>query len=123
MTKKLSSNMEDYLEAIIKTCKRKGFAQVKDIKNQLDVKMPSVTGALTTLKKHKLIKQEKYGHIHLTVEGRKMAEEIDQKHKTLVKFLTDTLKLDKKTAETDACKMEHIISPKTYTKIKNFSKK
>lgn len=114
--------MEDYLEAIIKTCKTKGYAQVKDIKNQLEVKMPSVTGALTTLKKHKLIKQERYGHIHLTTEGRQMAEKIEEKHKTLMKFLTDVLKIDKKTAENDACKMEHIISPKTYTKIKNFIK-
>ncbi len=122
MAKKLSSNMEDYLEAIIKTCKTKGYAQVKDIKNQLEVKMPSVTGALTTLKKHKLIKQERYGHIHLTTEGRQMAEKIEEKHKTLMKFLTDVLKIDKKTAENDACKMEHIISPKTYTKIKNFIK-
>ncbi|MBT3392658.1 MAG: metal-dependent transcriptional regulator [Elusimicrobiaceae bacterium] len=122
MAKKLSSNMEDYLEAIISTCKKKGYAQVKDIKNALDVKMPSVTGALTKLKQHKLITQEKYGHIHLTPEGTKVAEEIEQKHKTLVKFLTDILKIDKKTAETDACKMEHIISPKTYEKIKQFKK-
>ena len=47
--KKLSSSMEDYLEAIAFLKKDKGVARVRDIGRLLKVRTPSVTGALNVL--------------------------------------------------------------------------
>ena len=39
----LSRKAEDYLEAVWVVTKRKGYARIKDIASELDVKPPSVT--------------------------------------------------------------------------------
>ena len=46
----LSSSIEDYLEAIGNLEKKHRVARVKDIADNLNVQMPSVTGALKVLK-------------------------------------------------------------------------
>ena len=46
---KLTSNMEDYLEAILTLQAEQKVARVRDIARRLKVKMPSVTGAVRNL--------------------------------------------------------------------------
>ena len=48
--RQLSTSLEDYLEAIIRLEKANRVARVKDIAGALNVQMPSVTGALKTLR-------------------------------------------------------------------------
>jgi len=43
---KLSSQMEDYLEAIYHLCRDEGVARVKAIADRLEVTTPSVVGAI-----------------------------------------------------------------------------
>jgi DtxR family Mn-dependent transcriptional regulator len=120
---KLSSNMEDYLEAIADLLKEKGIARVKDISKVLNVKKPSVAAALSTLSKKKLIVHEKYGYIELTSSGEKLAQDICERHEILFQFLTKILKVDPKIAGEEACKMEHSISPDTLKKFRQFLKR
>jgi len=101
--KNLTSNMEDYLEAILTLQEEQKVARVRDIARQLKVKMPSVTGAVT-----------------LTEKGRKIAEEITSRHQILYDFLTRVLLVDMEIAELDACRIEHAVSPQTMTKLKIF---
>lgn len=118
--KKISSNMEDYLEAIVIINKDKKVARVKDISRLMKVKTPSVTGALATLENNDLVIHEKYGYVELTPKGRKIAENIQEKHKMFRRFLTLILKIDPKTAEEDACMLEHAISRETFEKLTKF---
>ena len=46
MAGKLSSNMEDYLEAISLAADENGRARITDVRDMLGVKTPSVTGAV-----------------------------------------------------------------------------
>ena len=46
MVQELSSNMEDYLEAVLLVASDNGRARITDIRDMLDVKTPSVTGAV-----------------------------------------------------------------------------
>jgi DtxR family Mn-dependent transcriptional regulator len=117
---KLSSSMEDYLEAIAVLGKDKGFARVKDISRHLKVKNPSVSGALSILEKDDLVRHERYGYVELTSKGRSIARSIQRKHHTLLRFLTLVLKIDRKTAETDSCRLEHAISAETLEKLTKF---
>ncbi|MCF7870726.1 MAG: metal-dependent transcriptional regulator [Candidatus Omnitrophica bacterium] len=120
MTQTISSNMEDYLEAIIFLKEKKEIVRVKDIGKELGVKNPSVSEALGILSKKGLVKHKRYGNVELTKKGDKLAKTIARRHNTLVKFLKEVLKIDQKTASQDACRMEHSISKGTAKKLNNF---
>ncbi len=117
----LTSNMEDYLEVILNLQQEQRVARVKDVAQRLNVKMPSVTGAMKGLAEKGLVNYERYSYLTLTVAGEKIAREIGERHKTFYSFLTDVLKLDHNTAELDACRLEHATSRKTFLRIKDFT--
>jgi len=117
MTETLTSSMENYLETIKNLETDKGVVRVKNVAQELKVKMSSVSGALETLAKERLISHEKYGYIQLTDQGKRLAEAICSRHRTLFRFLTEVLGVDPKTADEDACKIEHAVSPMVLEKL------
>ncbi len=123
MTKHLSANMEDYLEAIALACNDQGAARVTDIRDLLGVKTPSVTGALKVLAEQGYLKHEPYKGVMLTAKGRRAAEDVQERHAILSHFLKDVIGVSPKTANIDACKMEHTISKETLTKLHEFLEK
>ena len=106
----LSSNMEDYVEAIEVLSKKKKVVRVKDIAKDLKIKMPSVTAALQKLEEKGLINYERYGYIDLTNKGRKIAEKVYSRHSFLTDFFHTVLKIDKKRADDVGCRIEHHLS-------------
>jgi len=120
LTQTLTPAMEDYLEVIDKLKKDKQVVRVKNIACELKVKMPSVSEALKSLAKDGFIRHRKYGDIELTDEGSRLAKEVRSRHQILFKFLHEVLGIDAKTADEDACKMEHVISLSTLEKLRRF---
>ena len=116
----LTPSMEDYLEAIFEIDLLKHAVRVKDVSKKLGVTMPSVNGALKNLEAKGLIKHEKYEYIELTESGVSQASRISSRHHMLRTFLHDILGVDSETAEEDACRVEHVISPVTMNKITEF---
>ena len=117
----LTPSLENYLEAILYLEKKNKVARVKDIANMLDVQMPSVTGALKTLKSKGLIQYEKNSYINLTERGTSIARSVQNRHSIIANFLERTLGLSPDDAEQQACQMEHIISMDTARRIENLS--
>ncbi|MCK4926112.1 metal-dependent transcriptional regulator [Candidatus Aerophobetes bacterium] len=122
MTKEITPTMQDYLEAIGQLGSEEQVVRVKNIARQMNVKMPSVTEALKTLARNGLIRHEKYGYVQLTQKGENIAEEIYSRHQTLFKFLNEILRIDPRTADEDACRMEHTISSTALKKLIEFIK-
>ncbi|MCD4779533.1 MAG: metal-dependent transcriptional regulator [Candidatus Omnitrophica bacterium] len=120
IAKDLTSNMEDYLEAIYALKKEKGFTRVGAIAKRLNVKNSSVNSALKTLSEKGLAVHERYGYVGLTKEGDKIALEVQNKHDILFRFLTEFLMLDEKVAGKEACGIEHAISKKTSLRLTKF---
>lgn len=118
--RQLTSSMEDYLEAILAAADAKGRARVTDIKNLLNVKTPSVTGALFALSQKKLTLHERYGKIQLTPHGKNIALRVKKKHSVISGFLRDVLGVNLAAADVDACKIEHAISNETFKKLISF---
>jgi len=118
--KPLTSAMEDYLEAIFDLDQDKKFVRVRDIAKKMAVKMPSVTSMLKTLNERNLVNYEKYEYVELTAQGADIGREIRQRHEIIRKFLTEILKIDFKTADEDACRMEHALSPVTLESLADF---
>lgn len=118
--RKVSSNMEDYLEAIATLKKQVGVARVKDIGRLLNVKNPSVNAALNNLSNAGLVTHERYGYADLTPEGEVLARDVMARHDALVKFFTIILGVDPKNAEVDACRMEHSMSREGFERLTKF---
>lgn len=108
---------ENYLEAILVIKDRKGYVRSIDVVNELKVSKPSVSRAMSVLKKEGLIDMDGLNQILLTDEGRKIAETIYERHRVITKFLI-SLGVDEETAAADACRIEHVISPLSFEKIK-----
>lgn len=118
---KLTTSLEDYLETILFLEEKNRVARVKDIAENLSVQMPSVTGALKTLKGKNLVEYEKNSFINLTKEGMKIARSIRKKHDILYCFLKDVLLLPDSIADEEACKIEHSIDQSTALRISNLT--
>jgi DtxR family Mn-dependent transcriptional regulator len=115
-----SASMEDYLEAIAKLAEKRKLVRVKQLSDRLGVKMPSVTSALKKLSEQELVEHERYGRIKLTPEGDRVARDVIGRHEALTRFLGQALGIDGKTAEEDACKIEHVISPLSMERLARF---
>lgn len=118
--KPLTSVMEDYLEAIFDLGKEKKVVRVKDIAARLAVKMPTVTSMLKTLRSRGLVDYEKYEYVELTRSGTRIGREMRRRHEVLYRFLTDILRIDEKTADEEACRMEHALSKKSLESLTDF---
>jgi len=115
-----TASMEDYLEAIANLGEGRKVVRVKQISEMLRVKMPSVTSALKKLSEQKLVEHERYGHIKLTPEGDKVARDVIYRHEALTRFFAQALGINRETAEEDACKIEHVISPLSMERLAKF---
>jgi len=116
----LTSTMEDYLETIWIIACKEGVVRQKDISARMNVTPPTVNAAMKCLKKRNLIKQESYGYIKLTSEGKKIARNIQKRHRLLVKFLKEILGVESRIAQEDACRLEHCISSRTMDRLVRF---
>lgn len=107
---------EDYLEAMLMMQEKHGYIRSIDIAEYLGVTKPSVSYTTKRLKENGYITMDKDGLITLTESGLAIANKMLDRHHTLTRFLM-ALGIDEKTAEQDACKMEHDISQKTFEAI------
>jgi len=116
----LSPTIEDYLKSIFILEDLKKYVRVRDIAQNMDVRLPTVTSMLKNLVEMNLVNHQKYEHVELTKKGRRIAKDIYHRHVTLRDFLTNILNIDQETAEKDACKMEHAVSPITLDRLTIF---
>ncbi|MFA0814373.1 MAG: metal-dependent transcriptional regulator [Anaerofustis sp.] len=111
---------ENYLETILILEKRNGAVRSIDIANELGFSKPSVSRAMSLFRSDGLITVTEEGHIHLTDKGMQIAREVYERHNTISDFLVSALKVDRKTADQDACRIEHVISEETFEKMKHY---
>jgi len=113
----LSESLQGYLEVILDLEGMQKVARARDIADRLRIQRGSVTGALKSLEEKGLIHYQPYSFITLTDAGKKAAEEIAHRHRVLKDFLLNVLQIDEPTAETTACRMEHVIDRKTVERL------
>jgi DtxR family transcriptional regulator, manganese transport regulator len=111
--------IEEYIETICVLEQRNGRAQTGMIASRLGVKPPSITEMLQKLERHGLIHYESYTGATLTSSGKKMARELMQKHRVIADLL-EIMGIDHEQAETDACEIEHHVSPETLKRLEQF---
>ena len=108
---------EMYLEAILVLQRKQDFVRSVDVGEYLGYSKPSVSRAMGLLRKGGLITVERDGGLHLTQEGRQIAEKIYERHTVLSRVLIG-LGVPEEIAVEDACKIEHDISDVSFEIIK-----
>ena len=114
---KLHASGEDYLETILVLRKKRGMVRSVDVARHMEVSKPSVCHAVATLRDGGFLMMDEDHFLHLTDVGREVAERIYERHC----FFTEQLiaaGVDPKTAEADACRIEHTISQDSFEKIR-----
>ncbi len=110
---------EMYLETILILSKTNPSVHAIDIGEYMDYSKPSVSRAMRLLKEAELIYIDADGAIHLSEEGRQLAEKIYERHTILTQFLM-RLGVEEEIADADACKIEHVISDETFQALKHY---
>jgi DtxR family Mn-dependent transcriptional regulator len=111
--------IEEYLEVIFSIQKNKKVVHTNDVAISLKVNPASVTEMFSKLTSEGYINYEKYNGVTLTTKGNKIAIMLKIRHETLRHFL-ELLGIEKKLADSDACKIEHNVHPKTVDKLRKF---
>ena len=120
---RLLESGEMYLETIYVLSKKGGSVRSVDVGEYMGYSKPSVSRAVSILKKGGYIESAQDGSLLLTEQGKALAEKIYERHSLLTSFLIK-LGVDENTAAEDACKMEHDISDATIEAIyKNMQEK
>ena len=83
----------------------------------MGVSKPSVCVAVNTLKDGGFLIMDEDHLLHLTDVGREVAEKIYERHCFFTKQLI-AAGVDPRTAEADACRMEHVISNESFERLK-----
>ena len=115
----LKPSGEMYLETIYVLCEKSSSVRSVDIAEHMNYSKPSVSRAVGMLKSENYIVVDENGFITLTDKGLTFAKKIYERHTVLSRILT-MLGVDEETAAEDACKIEHVISDKSFEILKNY---
>ena len=107
-----SETAQDYVEAVAEIAAARGSCRVVDLARTFAVSHVTVTRIVARLKDEGLLQSEPYGPIALTTQGKKLAEQSQQRHDLVYRFLI-AIGVDAKTAAVDAEGIEHHVSKTT----------
>ena len=116
--KKLHASGEDYLEAVLVIQKKKGMVRSVDVSRHMEVSKPSVCHAVATLRDGGFLTMDEDHFLQLTDVGREVAEKIYERHCFFTEQQLIAAGVDPRTAEADACRIEHIISDESFSRLK-----
>ncbi len=109
----------EYLKTILALEQKNGSVRSLDVAQTLRVTKPSVSKAMKHLREGGYLTMDADKRICLTKAGREAAEQAADTHHILKSCLI-AMGIDPATAEQDACKMEHAVSPRSLEEMKRF---
>jgi len=115
----VSGRVEDYLRTVYEIIEEKGYARIKDIARELNVKPSTAVEMMKKLHGRAFVVYEKYGGITLTQHGKEIAEVVRKRRDTFRKFL-EIILVPKDIAARDSHVLEHQLDPKTTLQFTRF---
>ncbi len=113
----LQESGEMYLETIYVLSQTSQSVRAIDVGEHMGYSKPSVSRAVGILKKAGYVITDENGFLVLTESGLEVARKTYERHKILTEYFVK-IGIDEQTASEDACKIEHVISDKTFEAIK-----
>ena len=108
-----------YLEAIYVLLQKNEKIRAINVGAYLGYTKPSVSRAVGLLKNGEYISVDPDGYITMTATGKQIAEQLYERHTVLSNMLV-ALGVDEETATEDACRIEHVISDKSFSAVKEY---
>ena len=118
----ISPALENYLETILGLVHANGAARARDIADALAVHKSTVTAALRSLAAKGLVNYSPYESVTLTPGGRRIAAKVARSHGGIRRFLIEVLLLDERTADRNACRMEHVMDRQVTDRLDQFAR-
>ena len=113
----LYESAEMYLETIYQLSLTTPAVRSIDVAQAMGYSRPSVSRAVNLLKKDGYLETDADGFLVLTEAGKEIACKIFDRHTVLTEALV-RLGVDRETAAEDACRIEHVISDRSFETIK-----
>jgi len=118
----LHESAEMYIETIYRLSQESKFVRSIDVAQSLGYSKPSVSRAVSLLKRGGYLLMDKDGFLTLTDAGKGVAKKVFERH-TVLSGLLISLGVDEKIAAQDACKIEHVISDESFDAVKRYLEK
>ena len=109
---KLTVSNEAYLKAIYELDCGNGV-RIVDIADKLNVAKSSTYVAVSLLQEKELVERDGERRVVLTTKGKSEAELIVNRFSIIKTFLSKIFKIDEKSADAEACDLEHVVSVET----------
>jgi len=119
---KNNESEEMYLETILRLKQRKSYVRSVDIVEELGYVKSSVSVGVKLLKEKGYIKVGDDGVLNFTESGYKKASAVYERHCVLTEAFMK-IGADRKLAEEDACRIEHVISDELFELLKKYMHK
>ena len=113
---------EMYLETIWRLRARKPTVRSVDIVEELGYAKSSVSRAVNLLIDKGYVTMDASGDLALTDMGQKRASGVYERHLVLTRLLR-SIGADEELAESNACRIEHVISDEMFALIKDYTNK
>jgi DtxR family transcriptional regulator, Mn-dependent transcriptional regulator len=109
-----------HLMAVDSLIRLHGYARVTDVARLLEITPGSVSLSLKPLKADGFIEQDENKFLRLSPVGQRLVDLLRARRSVIVKFLCDSLGVDRQQAEIDSCKIEHLLSGETARRLTDF---
>lgn len=119
---KTNESEEMYLETILLLRGRKASVRSVDIVEELGYAKSSVSRAVNLLIDKGYIVMDAGGDLALTESGQKKAAGVYERHRVITKLLC-LMGADGELAESNACRIEHVITDEMFALIKDYTEK
>mgnify|MGYP001578910009 FL=1 len=111
--RELSASHEHYLRAIWEVRSTRGYARLTDVARALGVAPPTLSVGLKPLEARGLVAHDDRRFLVLTPDGERVARQVHHRFAVARAFLRDVLGLPEDRALSEACLLEHDMSPAT----------
>ena len=118
----LQESGEMYLETILILSQKSPYVRAIDVGEYMGFSKPSVSYAMKQFRENGLVIMDDNSYLHLTDAGRAIAERTYERHELLTRYFV-ALGVSEHTAAEDACRIEHVISQETFSKLKEHAEK
>ena len=115
----LHESAEMYLETIYQLSQKSASVRSIDVAESMGYSKPSVSRAVGLLKQGGYLSVDGDGFLALTDTGLQAAAKIFERHTVLSQLLI-SFGVEEPTASEDACRIEHVISDRSFDAIKKY---
>ena len=118
----LSLPQQRYVEIIGELLRREKEARITEVAELLEVSAPSASEAVKRLTDLEITKRTAQQGIELTEKGWQIADQLENRHQALRRFMVEVLAMQPVQADEIACRVEHCVDRRFTDRLVNLAR-